>query len=114
MKQNKAYPAWEPTTLTGIKKPFMHQFFTVNLNNGTLTIEDVEEFRGWVKEAHEKNPTKPQTAYAEYRRKFATKYYNHLVAKKEVNESDEEFFASKKKKKKPVKKEPVETTENKQ
>ena len=41
MKQNKSYPAWEPTCLSQISKQFIHQYFTVNLDKGTCSLDDV-------------------------------------------------------------------------
>ena len=94
MKQNKSYPAWEPTCLSQISKQFIHQYFTVNLDKGTCSLDDVNAFRKEVKKAHETHPNKPMTAYATYRKWFAGKYYPSFLVEKKSKETDEEFFSS--------------------
>lgn len=88
-----SYPAHTPNSVQDITKDFINEYMSYNVENGKISIEDLNAWISIVEKAEADNPGNPVKAFAEYRRKFVEKYYSHLLAKKSSVKASDYFKA---------------------
>lgn len=90
-KKKLSYPQDRPNSIQDITKSYIQQYFSIEVEKGTITAQKLEEWIKIVKDKEEefKNDS-PVKAFNAYREEFVKLYMPHLI--KPASASD--FYAT--------------------
>lgn len=86
-KKKLSYPQDRPNSIQDITKAYIQEYFSIEVEKGTISAQKLEEWIAIVKEKEEqfKNDS-PVKAFNAYREEFVKLYMKHLI--KPENASD--------------------------
>lgn len=90
-KKRLSYPQDRPNSIQDITKAYIEEYFAIEVDKGTISVQELEKWIKTVKEQEEKfKDDSPVKAFNAYREEFVKLYMPHLV--KPATASD--FYAT--------------------
>ena len=90
-KKRLSYPQDRPNSIQDITKAYIQEYFSIEVEKGNISVEDLEKWIAIVKAKEEEfKDDSPVKAFNAYREEFVKLYMKHLI--KPENASD--FYAT--------------------
>lgn len=90
-KKRLSYPQDRPNSIQDITKAYIQEYFSFEVEKGTISVQELEEWIAIVKEKEEQfKEDSPVKAFNAYREEFVKLYMKHLVKP----ETASDFYAT--------------------
>ena len=79
-KKRLSYPQDRPNSIQDITKAYIQEYFSIEVEKGTISVQKLEEWIAIVKAKEEEfKEDSPVKAFNAYREEFVKRYMKHLI-----------------------------------